>query len=171
MSATQSKGVQAVCVQGNIIGRKPENGAMGKGVNEDLSFTLTEVDRHAVCYSMTAGSFTQVNDNIAPNLMARDFKDPPFVNAKPTFDIDRAAYNQGANALYKPQIDVEGVHSITAQGPTAVSAPPNYVVRRLTPAECLVLMGLCRVKYYAKCCQQTQQNRRSIEKLLRIIND
>ncbi|GHU53729.1 hypothetical protein FACS1894132_06720 [Clostridia bacterium] len=175
MSATQYKAPQAVCVQGNIIGRKPENGANGKGVNDEISYTLTEVDRHAVCYqdtaptlttelshqngngimtgggavveevySMTAGSFTQVNDNIAPNLMARDFKDPPFVNAKPAFGIDRAAYNQGANALYKPQIDVEGVHSLTAQGPAAVSAPPAYVVRRLTPTECLVLMGLPR---------------------------
>jgi DNA (cytosine-5)-methyltransferase 1 len=185
-SATQSKGVQAVCVQGNIIGRKPENGAMGKGVNDEISFTLTEVDRHAVCYqdvaptlttevahqngngimtgggavvetraglaevySMTSGSFTQVNDGIAPTLMNRDFKDPPLINEKtPAFGIDRAAYNQSPKALFKPQIDEEFTHSITAQGPNATAQPldgrPSYVVRRLTPSECLVLQGLPR---------------------------
>jgi DNA (cytosine-5)-methyltransferase 1 len=138
-SATQYKAPQAVCVQGSIIGRKPENGAMGKGVNEDLSFTLDTHDTPAVAYSMTTGSFTQVNKEISPTIMNRDYRDPPLA-----FGIDRAACNQGANALYKPQIDVEGIHSLTAQGPGAVSAPPSYVVRRLTPSECLVLMGLPR---------------------------
>jgi DNA (cytosine-5)-methyltransferase 1 len=171
-SASQFKGVQAVCVQGNIIGRKPENGAAGKGANEEISYTLTDVDRHAVAYtetaptldtglarqnsnqimmndgavveevySMTTGGFVQANAEQAPTLQARDFKSCPVINT-PSFGLDRAAYNQGQNAQYKPQIDVEGVHSITAQGPAAVSAPPNYVVRRLTPSECLVLMDL-----------------------------
>jgi DNA (cytosine-5)-methyltransferase 1 len=169
-------------IQGNIIGRKLENGANGKGVNEEISFTLTEADRHAVCYadvaptltselahqngngimtgggavveevaaySLTTGSFAKSIKETASPLCARDFKDVQVVGC-PSFGIDRAAYNQGANALYKPQIDVESTHALTAQGPGAVAAPlegdgrPNYVVRRLTPTECLVLMDLPR---------------------------
>jgi DNA (cytosine-5)-methyltransferase 1 len=60
------------------------------------------------------------------------------------YSLDRAAFNQGQNAKYKPQVDVENTHSLTAQGPGAVAAPPSYVVRRLTPTECLVLMNLPR---------------------------
>ncbi len=40
----------AICVQGSMIGRADHNGPQGSGVNEDVSFTLNTVDRHAVCY-------------------------------------------------------------------------------------------------------------------------
>jgi DNA (cytosine-5)-methyltransferase 1 len=58
------------------------------------------------------------------------------------YGIDRAAFNQGKNALYLPQFTEESVTTLTAQGPSAVSAPPSYTVRRLTPTECLALMNL-----------------------------
>lgn len=38
------------CLQGNGIGRSDTAGCNGKGVIEDVSYTLTAVDRHAVCY-------------------------------------------------------------------------------------------------------------------------
>ena len=62
-----------------MIGREDKNGPQGDGVNEDVSFTLNTVDRHAV-YAMTTGSYTQVEEETAPTLMARDFKDPATVN-------------------------------------------------------------------------------------------
>ena len=137
-----NQGGLVVCVQGSVVGRKLENGPVGKGVNEDISFTLDSTDRHVVgyedVYSMTTGSFGHVRKEQAQTLCSRDFKDAQAV----AFGIDRAAYNQGQNALYKPQIDEEGVHALTAQGPAAVSAAPSYIVRRLTPRECLVLMNL-----------------------------
>mgnify|MGYP001045170237 CR=1 FL=1 len=40
----------AYSLQGNMIGRADHNGPQGSGVNEDVSFTLNTVDRHAVCY-------------------------------------------------------------------------------------------------------------------------
>ena len=43
-----------------MIGREDKNGPQGDGINEDVSFTLNTVDRHAV-YAMTTGSFTQVS--------------------------------------------------------------------------------------------------------------
>lgn len=55
---------------------------------------------------------------------------------------DRAAYNQGENAKYEPYIDyTETAPTIIARGPHAVSAPPEYAVRRLTPLECERLQG------------------------------
>ena len=36
------------CIQGSMIGRTDENGPQGSGINEDVSFTLNTVDRHAV---------------------------------------------------------------------------------------------------------------------------
>lgn len=67
--------VESYALQGSMIGREDKNGAQGDGVNKDVSFTLNTVDRHAV-YAMTTGSFTQVEEDIAPTIMARDYKDP-----------------------------------------------------------------------------------------------
>lgn len=39
----------AVCIAGNTINRKVENGGNGTGAQEELSYTLTSADRHAVC--------------------------------------------------------------------------------------------------------------------------
>ena len=41
---------QTFVLQGSMIGRADHNGPQGSGVNEDVSFTLNTVDRHAVCY-------------------------------------------------------------------------------------------------------------------------
>ena len=132
-------GMAVVSLQGSMIGREDKNGPQGDGINEDISFTLNTVDKHAVAYGidraafnqgenakydfavakeveptmvargpgavaaptycMTTGCFMQVNDEKAPTIAARDFKDPPVVN------------------------DV------------------NYIVRRLTPTECARLQG------------------------------
>lgn len=67
---------QTFVLQGSMIGREDKNGPQGDGINEDVSFTLNTVDRHAV-YSMTTGSFTQVSKEKAPTVLARDYKDRP----------------------------------------------------------------------------------------------
>ena len=64
------------CLQGSMIGRKEQNGPQGDGINREVAFTLDTVDRHAV-YAMTTGSFTQLDEEKSPPLMARDYKDPP----------------------------------------------------------------------------------------------
>ena len=92
-------GIAVVALQGSMIGREEKNGPQGCGIDDDVSFTLNTVDRHAVAYAMTTGSFSQVIEEKAPTLMSRDYKDPPFVNL------------------------------------------PDYIVRRLTPTECVRLQG------------------------------
>ena len=39
-------------IQGSMIGRADKNGPQGDGVNEDISFTLNTIDRHAVAYGI-----------------------------------------------------------------------------------------------------------------------
>ena len=70
--------VESYAIQGSMIGRNDKNGPQGDGINEDVSFTLNTVDRHAV-YAMTTGSFTQVAEDKAPTVLARDYKDPTAV--------------------------------------------------------------------------------------------
>lgn len=38
----------AICIAGNIVDRQPQNGGNGLGCQEDLAYTLTAADRHAV---------------------------------------------------------------------------------------------------------------------------
>lgn len=56
--------------------------------------------------------------------------------------IDRAAFNQGQNALYTPRIEeTELMDTLVSKGPHAVGVPPSMAVRRLTPVECERLQG------------------------------
>ena len=75
---TNAENDQSFCIQGSMIGRKDENGPQGDGINQDVSFTLNTIDRHAV-YAVTTGEFTAVGQEQTPPLMARDWKDPPVV--------------------------------------------------------------------------------------------
>lgn len=110
---------QTFVLQGSMIGRTDENGPQGDGVNEDVSFTLNTVDRHAVAapmddghatYCATTGSFMTVDREKTPPLMARDYKDPQVIN-----DTEDPAERQ--------------------------KEEPMYIVRRLTPIECARLQG------------------------------
>lgn len=101
----------AYALQGSMIGRKDKNGPQGSGVNEEVSFTLTDADRHAVAaptgehYSASKNSFfTQAVKEQANTLVASDWKEPPLVNDTPNDE-------------------------------------PIYIVRRLTPVECARLQG------------------------------
>ena len=79
--------VESYSIQGNMIGRKDENGPQGDGINKDVSFTLNATDRHAV-YAMTTGTYTQICEERSPTLMARDYKDPAVVN-EPLYSVRR----------------------------------------------------------------------------------
>ena len=129
------------CIQGSMIGRKEQNGPQGDGINREVAFTLDTVDRHAV-YAMTTGSFTQLDEEKSPPLMARDYKDPPVVGKdEPAYALDRACFSAGENAQYSMNVGEEKAPTLVAEGPSAVAAPAEYLVRRLTPGECCRLQG------------------------------
>lgn len=44
---------KVIAIQGNIIGRLPQNGPQGSGFSEDVCFTLTATDQHAVAIPYT----------------------------------------------------------------------------------------------------------------------
>ena len=126
--------VSSYAIQGSMICREDKNGPQGDGINEDISFTLNTVDRHAV-YAMSTGSFTQVAEDTSPTILARDYKDPTAV----CYGIGRDAFNQGRNAKYTPSIEEELQPTLVAKGPGAIQS--GYTVRRLTPTECARLQG------------------------------
>ena len=74
---------KAYSLQGNMIGRSDENGPQGKGVGEDVSFTLNATDQQGVAApvcSTTVGCYLTTGVEIAQTLLARDYKDPQVVN-------------------------------------------------------------------------------------------
>ncbi len=126
--------VESYTIQGSMIGREDKNGPQGDGINEDVSFTLNTVDRHAV-YSMTTGCFTQVSKEKAPTVLARDYKDPTAV----CYGIGRDTFNQGQNAKFAPTFEEELQPTLVSKGTGAIQS--GYTVRRLTPTECARLQG------------------------------
>ena len=146
LMATRSDQMQTFVLQGNMIGRKDENGPQGDGINEDVCFTLDATDRHAVCapedvYAMTTGSFMKVEENVSPTLMARDFKDPatvapvPHLNGDVAGTVATGAHPSGFNGqdAFNDRLVIDN--------PEAQMAPVSYTVRRLTPTECARLQG------------------------------
>ena len=64
---------EVYCIVGNIIDRQPENGGNGCGYQENLAYTITTVDRHAVYARQRVDEFR--NDDIASTQSARQTKD------------------------------------------------------------------------------------------------
>jgi DNA (cytosine-5)-methyltransferase 1 len=59
-------------IQGSLIGRQDHNGPQGDGINEEVSFTLNTIDRHAVAQPMVlidqGGSVMNVEHDIVGTL-------------------------------------------------------------------------------------------------------
>lgn len=65
--------VEVYCITGNAIGREPQNGGNGLGIDEDVSHTLTATDRHAVFSRQRTDIFKP--GEIASTESARQHKD------------------------------------------------------------------------------------------------
>ena len=137
---------QTFVLQGNMIGRKDENGPQGDGVNEDVCFTLDATDRHAVCapedvYAMTTGSYMQVAKEVAPTLMARDYKDPTTIAPAP--HLNEGVMGTVATGAHPSGFNRQDAFNdrLVIDNPEAQLTPVTYTVRRLTPTECARLQG------------------------------
>ena len=63
----------AICIAGSIVDRQPQNGGNGLGCQDDLAYTLTATDRHAVFSRQRVDAFRQ--NNVASTQSARQYKD------------------------------------------------------------------------------------------------
>jgi DNA (cytosine-5)-methyltransferase 1 len=61
------------CVVGNTIDRSYKSGGNGTGINEEVSYTLTTIDRHAVTVPFIRNAFGgYIKGDVAKTLLARD---------------------------------------------------------------------------------------------------
>ena len=61
--------ITAYAIQGSMIGRADGNGPQGDGINENVSFTLNTIDRHAVCMA-TGQTNAEIMTEKSPTLVA-----------------------------------------------------------------------------------------------------
>ena len=64
---------ETLCITGNAIDRQPQNGGNGIGYQEDISYTLTATDHHAVFSRQRADKFSP--SDVASTESARQHKD------------------------------------------------------------------------------------------------
>ncbi len=98
--------ITAYAIQGSMIGRADGNGPQGDGINENVSFTLNTIDRHAVC--METGQEEQ----------------PPIAAAG--FDLQQITSRTDRSTLKPVQPTLCGAgspHVVTAEG-----LPPDAMV-------------------------------------------
>lgn len=131
--ASGGVGACSFCLQGSMVGRSDNAGPQGRGINDELSFTLTAVDRHAVA--------------IAANQRGElryDGVDGSTVGAIPATrsgkQIQAVVCMMGDHG--KAAVDVGVAGTLTAHDAKgAPSVADGYTVRRLTPLECERLQG------------------------------
>lgn len=119
---------QTFCISGNIVDRKPYNGGNGMGINEDVAFSLTTADRHAV-YSRQRVDVFQENE-VASTESARQHKDATDLVAQP--------YQETVGTLVKS--DHKGISNQYVSDDKCIVDGPN-LIRRLSPLECERLQG------------------------------
>ncbi len=132
---------QTYVLQGSMIGRKDENGPLGSGVNEDVSFTLDATDRHAVAYGIDRATYNMgqnaqfapcIDTEVEPPMLAKG----PGAVAHPVYSTSKSSFHTLA--------EEDVVNTLVAtdyKDPPIISEEPYYIVRRLTPTECARLQG------------------------------
>lgn len=133
--------VVSYALQGSMIGRADKNGPQGDGVNEDVSFTLNTVDRHAVasCFDVThACDVIRECGETVPSLQARMGTGGNQVPL--TYGIGNGQANEAQGMVTERAQTLNTMHD--AQAVMYVSpARGALTVRRLTPLECERLQG------------------------------
>lgn len=136
--------VESYALQGSMIGRDDKNGPQGDGVNEEVSFTLNTVDKHAVVYAIDRESFN-CGQNYARNLGITEDGISSTLNAQGPSAVATPTYSS-SKASFFTNAEKELANTLVA---TDYKDPPlingndgiEYTVRRLTPTECARLQG------------------------------
>ena len=118
----------AFCISGNIVDRKPHNGGNGLGINEEVAFSLTTADRHAVFSRQRVDVFAE--NEVASTESARQHKDAT--------DLVMQPYQETVGTLVRS--DHKGISNQYVSDDKCILDSPN-LIRRLTPLECERLQG------------------------------
>lgn len=132
------EGRPVYCLQGNGIDRADTAGCNGKGVKEDVCYTLNTIDRPAVVYAVDQGggkSGANVSENTAPTLCTTHGGEPAVA-----YGLDRASFNQGKNAQFDFSVTEEQQPTLTARGPGAVCHKATLASGKATSG-CLMASG------------------------------
>ena len=113
------------CITGNAIDRQPLNGGNGLGIQEDVAYTLTATDHHAVFARQRADKFEE--SGTASTQSAHQEKDATDLVYQQTVGALTTSDSKGPNAQYVSQ------DKLVVEGP--------LLIRRLTPRECERLQG------------------------------
>lgn len=130
----------AYALQGNMIGRELKNGPQGDGINEELSFTINTIDRHAVAYAVRmregcgGGGKSPLIQTDRSGTIATGNDQTIFA---PTQAVDVRNLNEHEEVSGTLQSKNTGGYSLNYQNPIR----RGYKVRRLTPTECERLQG------------------------------
>lgn len=114
-----------LCIAGNTIDRQPQNGGNGLGCQEDIAYTLTATDHHAVFNRQRVDVFK--NDDVVSTQSARQHKDATDLIYQKSVGALTGSDRKGINSQYVSQ-DKCVVENCR-------------LIRRLTPLECERLQG------------------------------
>ena len=81
-----SQEAESFCIAGNIIDRQPENRGNGFGFQEDIAYTLTGMDRHAVFSRQRSDEFLE--NEVSATQSARQHKDATDLIAQPYQQVE-----------------------------------------------------------------------------------
>ena len=123
----------AICIAGNAVDRQPQNGGNGLGCQNELAYTLTATDRHAVYSRQRVDAFK--DGDVVSTQSARQYKDATdLVMDVAGLDCRNASENG----------DLCGTLQKGTSGSSLNSIHPvrnGLLIRRLTPLECERLQG------------------------------
>ena len=121
------------CITGNSIDRQPQNGGNGLGCQENIAYTLTATDRHAVYSRQRVDLFEE--NQVTSTESARQYKDATDL----VMDVAGLDCRNG-----KEHGDLCGTLQQGTTGSSLNSIHPlrnGQLIRRLTPLECERLQG------------------------------
>jgi DNA (cytosine-5)-methyltransferase 1 len=124
-----SKEPDSFCIAGNIIDRQVKNGGNGLGCQEDIAYTLTATDHHAVFSRQRVDVFK--DEDVASTQSARQHKDATDLVCQPS-------YQQTVGTI--GYTDHKGVNNQFVSEDKCI-VERTCLIRRLTPMECERLQG------------------------------
>lgn len=137
---TDSRNYLVYCLQGNGIDRADTAGCNGKGVREDVCYTLNTIDRPAVAYAET---YQKVTGPLMANSYPGSYSGQDAYNDMFVVGKEDVAGVDCRNATEYPEMN--GTLQAKSNGGFSYNCNQvvrvRYIVRRLTPTECARLQG------------------------------